>query len=107
MIKKTLSVLFLGASLVSSYSYAQFRCQGKLIGVGGYSKLDVKRYCGEPLMKDSYSKPEVIKNGFKKIRANCSSVDQWYYTYGPEKITYVVEFERGFVTRVVRGENRP
>ena len=107
MIKKTLLVFFLGASLVSSYSYAQFRCQGKLIGVGDYSKLDVKRYCGEPLMKDSYSKSEVIKHRFRKIKSNCTNVDQWYYTYGPEKITYVVEFERGFVTRVVRGNDKP
>jgi hypothetical protein len=58
-------------------------------------------------MKDSYNKPEVIKNGYRKTKANCTSVDQWYYTYGPDATTYVVEFERGFVTRVVRGTHKP
>jgi len=34
-------------------------------------------------------------------------VDQWYYSYGPEKKAYVVEFVGGFVSAVKEGRDKP
>lgn len=99
--------LALGMALISMNSHAQFRCEGKIIEKGRFSKLDVSRYCGNPLMKDSYKKSEASHSNGKQKDTGCIDIDQWYYTQGPNKTTYVVEFEKGFVTRVVRGADKP
>lgn len=40
---------------------AGFSCGGK--SIEGFSKFDVKRYCGEPIMKDSYLKSGKSNDG--------------------------------------------
>jgi len=102
--------LFIVVAFCSSFftldAHAQFRCKGVFID-NGYAKLDVKRYCGEPVMIDSYTTPATLTDNHKKRTVSCKSVDQWYYTYGANKTTYVIEFEGGFVTRVLQGRDKP
>lgn len=102
--------LFIAVALCASFftieAHAQFRCKGVFIDKG-YSKLDVRRYCGEPEMTDSYTAPSKISANDKQKIFSCKSVDQWYYTYGPNKTSYVIEFENGFVTRVLQGRDKP
>lgn len=102
-------VLVLIISFMPLNAYAQFRCKGKLVENSRLSKLDVIRYCGEPLMKDSYETQEIVVNDNKRrvTKINVSKIDQWYYTFGTNKTTYVVEFEKGFVVQVIRGEDQP
>lgn len=106
-LKPVLFAVFLSSSLMSAGSYAQFRCEGQLIENDKYSKLDVQRYCGEPALKDSYTKSESVDVSGKTTGISCATVDQWYYSHGPNKTTYVVEFEKGFVSKVVRGADKP
>ena len=93
---------------------ADLICKGKR--VVGFSKFDVQRYCGNPLMKDSY-----LRSGTQAIRSNQSEsnnrtsvsvikwveVQQWFYTVGYRKTSYTVEFEGGSVARVIKGKHGP
>ena len=68
---------------------------------------DIKQYCGDPIMVDSYQKSEKVTLQNKELDVNCVIVDQWYYKYGQSKTTYIVEFEGGFVSRVRKGQSAP
>jgi len=104
--KKTF-ILFILFSLFASFeAYADFRCQGRFIN-STYSKLDVKKYCGEPVMVDSYTKTETISFKDEDKDVSCITVDQWYYSYGPNKTTYIIDFEGGFAVRVRQGRDKP
>jgi len=86
---------------------AGFRCKGKILS-SSYSKLDVKNYCGEPLLVDRYNKIIQRDNaGEGPVEKSCETVDQWYYNYDLDKSTYVIEFERGFLVRVKKGQVAP
>ncbi len=104
--KPLIYMLLLSSSWLAFEAKAQFRCQGSFVD-NRYSKLDVQRYCGEPLMKDSYTQTEKILVDGKEEEFSCSHIDQWYYSIGVNKTTYVVEFEAGFVVRVVKGRDKP
>ena len=93
---------------------ADLICKGKRID--GFSKFDVLRYCGEPLMKDSYLKHGKLYNYTKSndlsLRASVKDiswleVQQWFYTIGYQKTSYAVEFEGGIVVRIIKGKNAP
>jgi len=99
-------VILASLALLSSTAQAQFRCDGALIDER-YSKLDVQRICGEPELKDHYNKHETVMLNGKDEEVTCLQVDQWYYRYGTNQTTYIVEFEKGFVTRVIRGRDKP
>lgn len=96
--------------IISLTAKADLICKGKR--VGGFSTFDVLRYCGKPLMKDSY-----LKSGKHAGRSNSdrtsvnvikwSEVQQWFYTVGYQKTSYTVEFEDGAVARVIKGKNAP
>ena len=93
---------------------ADLICKGKR--VVGFLKFDVQRYCGNPLMKDSY-----LRSGTQVIRSNQGEsnnrtsvnvikrveVQQWVYTVGYRKTNYTVEFEGGSVARVIKGKHAP
>ena len=104
--KRILVSLVLSTAILSFESHAEFRCKGKLID-DDYSKLDVKKYCGEPAMVDSYTKSETITLNKIKKEISCNSVDQWYYSYGENQTTYIVNFERGFVVSIRQGRDKP
>jgi len=103
------SILF----IIPLTAHAAFTCKGKRIG--GFSKFDVLRYCGKPLMKDSYLKSGKLANGNTNTlngRASAnniawSEVQQWFYTDGYQKNSYTVEFEGGLVIRVIKGQKSP
>lgn len=103
---KTFLIIVLGALLLPVESHAAIRCQGRLVD-GSYSKLDVKKYCGEPVMVDSYTKSETVDSDKDGGKESCENVDQWYYTNGPNKTTYVIEFEGGFVSGIRQGQDGP
>ena len=103
---KTFLIIVLGALLLPAETHAAIRCQGRLIN-GSYSRLDVKNYCGEPVMVDSYTKSETVNTHKAVKRVSYENVDQWYYTNGPNKTTYVIEFEGGFVSGIRQGQDGP
>ena len=89
-------------------------CKGK--GVVGFSKFDVLRFCGVPLMKDSYltsgTHTSHRKSNKSSERASVnvirwSEVQQWYYAIGYNKTSYTVEFQGGKVARVIKGQDSP
>jgi len=103
---KTPFMLIVFVSLFfSCAAYAEVRCKGRLIN-GSYSKLDIKKYCGEPVMVDSYTKTETDRINDKDV-TRCITVDQWYYSFGDNQTTYVIDFEGGFVARVKQGRDKP
>lgn len=100
------SLIILSSLFFSFESQALFRCEGKIID-SRFNKLDIKRYCGEPEMIDSYSKiKKIILNG-KEEEVSCTQVDQWYFSEGVNQTTFIVEFVRGFVTQVHQGQDKP
>ncbi len=104
---KLLSTFIILSSLLFAFeTQAQFRCAGSLVD-SRFNKLDIKRYCGEPEMKDSYTRREkIILNG-KEEEIACTHVEQWYFSYGVNKTTVIVEFVGGFVTQVRQGRDKP
>lgn len=61
--------ILVGRLLISPLSVnAELICKGKR--VVGFSKFDVKRYCEEPLMKDSYLKSGSHSSHSKKDESN-------------------------------------
>ena len=86
-------------------TYAEFRCDGQLIM--GFSKFDVLRYCGEPIMKDSYLKSGKTNNYNDINSIVFNQVQQWYYTRTFRNTSYTVEFESGNVIRIIDGEDAP
>ena len=105
--KNLLILVILASGLFSHESWAQFRCKGRLIN-GSYSKLDVANYCGSPLLTDSYIKTGTVNTDRGETTAiSCESVDQWYYHYAGNQKTYIIEFERGFVSRIRQGRDSP
>lgn len=131
--KKCFMLVILFSPLFPFDAYAVFRCEGRIIN-GGYSKLDVMNYCGKPELIDSYTATEKVNVYSKPYRADsvykvdrldrvdrvdrdgrikaeievsCKSVDQWFYTYGFNNTTYVIEFEGGYVARIRKGRGKP
>ncbi|MEM7466566.1 MAG: DUF2845 domain-containing protein [Pseudomonadota bacterium] len=88
----------------ASTQAANFRCQGRF--VDGFTKLDLLSTCGEPSYKDSYSKITRIGDGRDRVYGVCEQIDQWYYINPDSKASYVLEIERGFVKRILRGRSR-
>ena len=93
---------------------ADLICKGKR--PYGFTKFDVLRYCGEPLMKDSYLKSgrlarhKTSSDSGSRASTNditWDEVQQWFYTVGFKKTSYTVEFEGGKVVRVIKGKNAP
>jgi len=104
--KKLLIAINVPALLIVSFSAdATLRCKGQTIE--GFSKFDVTRYCGKPLMKDSHLKSGTFKGGTKKESITWTEVQQWFYVEGPSKMSYTVEFEDGKVVRVLSGKSAP
>ncbi len=83
-----------------------FKCKGSYLD-SSYSKLDVMKYCGEPVMVDGYTKTETIIVNKEEVDVSCKHIDQWYYSYGANRTTFVVEFISGFVSGVRQGRNKP
>lgn len=112
--KITLSTLVGILLIIPLTANADLICKGKR--VVGFSKFDVLRYCGKPLMKDSYLKSGRHASHSKQNESNNRSsasvikwveVQQWFYTVGYKKTSYTVEFEGGSVARVIKGKNAP
>lgn len=109
--KKVSPILLTSLLIMPLTASADFICKGKR--VSGFSKYDVLRYCGKPLMKDSYLKAGRLSS--QQSQANRTSpnnlvwteVQQWFYVSGYQKTSYTVEFEGGNVTRVVKGKDKP
>lgn len=114
MINKLHPLIIACLLLVSVPASADLICKGKQ--VIGFSQFDVLRYCGEPIMKDSYLKAGKLLSShmsgddINKASADditWSQVQQWFYTVGFRKTSYTVEFENGRVARVIKGEDSP
>lgn len=101
--RKILFCCLLSGFLFPIESHATFRCKGKL--VGGYSKVDVLRYCGEPVLKNTYLKSAPKKDG-SDAHQNCLQVDQWSYIVEND-YSYTLNFEGGFVKSVITGQQAP
>jgi len=114
MVNKLHSLLIAILLVVSLPANADLICKGKQ--VIGFSQFDVLRYCGEPIMKDSYLKAGMLRVNHRsgedvgKVSTDditWSEVQQWFYTVGFRKTSYAVEFENGKVVRVIKGEDSP
>lgn len=83
---------------------ASFRCKGQLLE--GFLKIDVLRYCGEPILRSSYNK-SVNHLSSPNSTADCEVVEQWSYVQGADKRSYTLEIEQGRVVRIIDGEKSP
>lgn len=101
--RKILFCCLLSGFLFPIESHATFRCNGNL--VGGFSKMDVLRYCGEPALKNTYLKPAPKKDD-SDAHQNCVQVDQWSYIVEND-YSYTLNFEGGFVKNVIKGQQAP
>ncbi|VAW65621.1 hypothetical protein MNBD_GAMMA09-1253 [hydrothermal vent metagenome] len=109
--KKILYILFNVSLFLPLAAHADLICKGKRLN--GFSKYDVLRYCGKPLMKDSYLKAGRLSS--QQGQANQASpknvtwteVQQWFYVSGHQKTSYTVEFEGGNITIIIKGKDKP
>ena len=97
-----LAVTMVLLSLSSVPAMALFRCDGRQ--VIGFSKFDLLSTCGEPVYKDSYTDSDGNDAGAQSAGVSCKTIDQWYYIDPETHYNYQIDIERGYVTRVIRGQ---
>ena len=90
------------------------RCEGELALIGD-SKGSILGKCGEPMLKDSFCKPEEVSkvepfSGGKPVTVivkPCEMVDQWTYNPGSGQFYTTLEFERGILKSMKHGARVP
>lgn len=103
MLRALLAMMtMIALSLSCTRAYAIFRCDGRQ--VIGFSKMDLLSTCGEPAYRDSYTRSSGDGEAGQPGGISCETVDQWYYIDPETHYNYELDIERGYVTRVNRGE---
>ena len=85
------------------------RCNGHIVETGD-SKLSVRRYCGEPVLQDTYCAPVYYSPGFQPVPepfasavVPCLMVDEWLYDRGPGNLAATVRLRGGMVLSITYG----
>jgi hypothetical protein len=117
--------LLLAAALLAPASHTQaetrsFRCKNDLVNLGD-GKAATLLICGEPLVKDSYCKPQAstttvqpalpvtvpAPNVTVVTNAVCETVDEWTYNPGRGQFMTTLRFESGKLVAITYGNRVP
>ena len=100
---------FFAAVCLSPVQAETLRCNGHIVEAGD-SRLSVRRYCGEPLLQDSYCAPVYYQPGFQPVPepfastvVPCLMVDEWLYERGPGNLSATVRLRAGTVLSITYG----
>jgi hypothetical protein len=115
---RTTVMLVLGVTLAASVSAQSLRCKGDFAQIGN-SKGTILQKCGEPVLKDTFCKPESqttanapaipdargVSGAATNITINqCVTVEEWTYNPGYGQFMTMLQFEAGELKRIRYGD---
>lgn len=95
----------------ASANTTSFRCKNDLVNVGD-GKASALQKCGEPVVKDSFCKPQPAApqsavpppGGTVVINNACETVDEWTYNPGWGQFMTTLRFESGRLVSIKYGD---
>ena len=101
-----LAITFVLGLASGAASAQNLRC-GNTFADPGDSKMSVLGKCGEPVVRDSFCKPDPAPPPRDGSVRPCINIDSWAYRPGRGQFITILEFEEGQLRTIRYGDRIP